>query len=75
MLTQTVSETNRSAVQSLSGEEIPPGFIIAMSIHYLSSLTEFWKDYYVLGIPEFAKVMPRYRLLDIIIYLHLKDNF
>ena len=55
--------------------EIFPGFIIAMSIHYLSSLTEFWKDYYVLGIPEFAKVMPRYRLLDIIIYLHLKDNF
>ena len=55
--------------------EIFSGFIIAISIHYLSSLTEFWKDYYVLGIPEFAKVMPRYRLLDIIIYLHLKDNF
>ena len=62
-------------VEGIDFMEIFPGFIIAMSIHYLSSLTEFWKDYYVLGIPEFAKVMPRYRLMDIIIYLHLKDNF
>ena len=45
-----------------------------MSIHYLSPLSEYWKDYYMLGIPEFAKVTPRGRLLDINIYLHLNDN-
>ena len=50
------------------------GWQIAMSIHYLSPLSEYWKDYYMLGIPEFAKVTPRGRLLDINIYLHLNDN-
>ena len=33
------------------------GLIIAMSIHSLPSLRDYWKDDWVLGVPEFAKVM------------------
>ena len=47
-----------------------------MSIHSLPSLRDYWKDDWVLAVPEFAKVMPRNRIrfLDINRYLHLNDN-
>jgi len=81
MLTSIVQETNRFAVQCLSANGKDPnswaavtleelkaflGLIIAMSIHSLPSLQDYWKDDCVLGVPEFAEVMPRNRFLDII---------
>ena len=57
-------------VEGTDFREIFGRLIIAMSIHYLSSLTE----YYISGIPEFAKVMPKKRLKDKYIYLHPDDN-
>ena len=89
MLTSIVRETNRFAVLSLTDKGKDPnswievtleelkaflGLIIAMSIHSLPSLRDYWKDDWVLGVPEFAKVMPRNRFLDINRYLHLNDN-
>ena len=89
MLTSIVRETNRFAVQCLTANGKDPnswaavtleelkaflGLIIAMSIHSLPSMRDYWKDDWVLGVPEFAKVMPRNRFLDINRYLHLNDN-
>lgn len=89
MLTSIVRETNRFAIQCLTANGKDPnswvavtleelkaflGLIIAMSIHFLPSLRDYWKDDWVLGVPEFAKVMPRNRFLDINRYLHLNDN-
>lgn len=89
MLTSIVRETNRFAVQCLTANRKDPnswaavtleelkaflGLIIAMSIHSLPSLRDYWMDDWVLGVPEFAKVMPRNRFLDINRYLHLNDN-
>lgn len=89
MLTSIVRETNRFAVQCLTANGKDPnswaavtleelkaflGLIIAMSIHSLPSLRDYWMDDWVLGVPEFAKVMPRNRFLDINRYLHLNDN-
>jgi len=89
MLTSIVRETKRFAVQCLSANGKDPnswaavtleelkaflGLIIAMSIHSLPFLRDYWKDDWVLCVPEFAKVMPRNRFLDINRYLHLNDN-
>ena len=89
MLTSIVRETNRFAIQCLTANGKDPnswvavtleelkaflGLIIAMSIHSLPSLRDYWKDDWILGVPEFAKVMPRNRFLDINRYLHLNDN-
>ena len=76
MLTSIVRETNRFAIQCLTANGKDPnswvavtleelkaflGLIIAMSIHSLPSLRDYWKDDWVLGVPEFAKVMLRNR--------------
>ena len=45
-----------------------------MSIHRLPSLRHYWSSDWVLGVPEFAKVMPRNRFLEIWNNLHLCDN-
>ena len=45
-----------------------------MSIHRLPSLRDYWSSDWVLGVPEFAKVMPRNRFLEIWNNLHLCDN-
>ena len=89
MLTSIVQETNRFAVQSLTDKGKDPnlwievtleelkvflGLIVAMSIHSLPSFRDYWKDDWVLGVPEFAKVMPRNRFLDINRYFSLNDN-
>lgn len=89
MLTSIVRETNRFAIQCLTANGKDPnswlavtleelkaflGLIIAMSIHSLPSLRDYWKDDWVLGVPEFAKVMLRNRFLDINRYLHLNTK-
>ena len=50
------------------------GLTIATSIYSLPSLGDYWKDEWVLGLPEFAEVMKRNRFLDINRHLHLNDN-
>lgn len=87
MLTSINRETNRFALQSLTDKGKDPtswievtleelkaflGLTIATGIHSLPSLGDYWKDDWVLGLPEFAKVMPRNRFLDI--NRHLNDN-
>ena len=89
MLPSILRETNRFAVQSLTDKGKDPNswievtleelkaflrLIIAMSIHSLPSLRGSTKDDWVLGVPEFAKVMPRNRFIDIDSNLHLNDN-
>ena len=50
------------------------GLLITMSIHRLPSLRDYWSIDWVLGVPAFAKVMPRNRFLEIWSNLHLTDN-
>ena len=47
------------------------GLLICMSIHRLPSLRDYWSSDWVLGVPEFAKVMPRNRFLEIWNNVHL----
>ena len=89
MLGNILRETNRYACQLLQArnkdvrswkevslEELKAflGLLIAMSIHRLPSLRDYWSSDWVLGVPEFAKVMPRNRFLEIWNNLHLCDN-
>jgi len=88
-LGKIIAETNRYACQSLQArnkdigswkdislEELKAflGLLICMSIHRLLSLRDYWSSDWVLGVPAFAKVMPRNRFLDIWNNLHLCDN-
>ena len=50
------------------------GLLICMSIYRLPSLRDNWLSDWVLGVPAFAKVMPRNRFLEIWNNLHLCDN-
>ena len=89
MLGNIIRETNRYACQLLQArnkdvrswkevslEELKAflGLLIAMSIHRLPSLRDYWSSDWVLGVPEFAKVMPRNRFLELWNNLHLCDN-
>lgn len=89
ILGKIVAETNRYTCQSLQArnkdigswkdialEELKAflGLLICMSIHRLPSLRDYWSSDWVLGVPAFAKVMPRNRFLDIWNNLHLCDN-
>ena len=49
--------------REISVEELKAflGLLICMSIHRLPSLRDYWSSDLVLGVPEFAKVMPRNR--------------
>ena len=48
--------------------------LIAMSIHRLPSTWNYWSTDWVLGLPAFAKVIPRNRFLEIGSNLRLADN-
>ena len=89
MLGNILRETNRYARQSLlarnkdvdcwrdiSLDELKAflGLLICMSIHRLPTLRDYWSSDWVLGVPAFAKVMPRNRFLEIWNNLHLCDN-
>ena len=89
MMNNMVRETNRYALQTLEKQNKDPslwkevtlqelkaflGLLIAMSIHRLPSLRDYWSSDWVLGVPAFAKIMPRNRFLDIWSNLHLSDN-
>ena len=89
MMNNMVRETNRYALQTLEMQNKDPslwkevtlqelkaflGLLIAMSIHRLPSLRNYWSSDWVLGVPAFAKIMARNRFLDIWSNLHLSDN-
>ena len=89
MLGHILREKNRSACQSLQArnKDVPSwkdifleelkaflGLLISMSIHRLPSLQDYWSSNWVLGVPPFAKVMPRNRFLEIWNNLHLCEN-
>ena len=50
------------------------GLLIAMSIHKLPCLRDYWSTDWVLGVPAFSKVMARNRFLEIWSNIHLCDN-
>lgn len=89
MLNNMVRETKRYAVQTLEIQNKDPskwkevtlqelkaflGLLIAMSITLLPSLRDYWSSDWVLGVPAYAKIMPRNRFLEIWSNLHLSDN-
>lgn len=89
MLNNMVRETNRYAVQTLEKRNKDPskwvevtlqelkallGFLIAMSIHCLPCLRDYWSSDWVLGVPAYANIIPRNRFLEIWSNLHLSDN-
>ena len=50
------------------------GLIMAMSIHKLPAIVDYWKDDWILGVPAFSSIMLRNRFQEILRYLHLNDN-
>ena len=89
MMNNMVRETNRYAYQTLEAKHKDPsawnevalqelkaflGLLIAMSIHRLPSLRDYWSSDWVLGVPAFSKIMARNRFLEIWSNLHLSDN-
>lgn len=84
-----IRETNRYARQTIAQRQKDPnswkevsleelkaflGLLIAMSIHRVPSLRDYWSTDWVLGVPAFSKVMARDRFLDIYYNIHLCDN-
>ena len=50
------------------------GLIMAMSIHKLPAIVDYWKDDWILGVPAFSSIMSRNRFQEILRYLHLNNN-
>ena len=50
------------------------GMLIAMGIHKLPSIKDYWSQHALLGVPGITRGMPRKRFLSILSHLHLNDN-
>ena len=50
------------------------GLVMAMSIHKLPAIVDYWKDDWILGVPAFARIMSRNRFQEILRYLHVNNN-
>lgn len=50
------------------------GIFIAMGIHRLPSIRDYWSTDWVLGLPSLVRCMPRHRFEKVFQYLHLNDN-
>ena len=50
------------------------GIFIAMGLHRLPSIRDYWSTDWVLGVPSLVCCMPRHCLEKIFQYLHLNDN-
>ena len=89
ILGNIVRETNRYARQSLAAKHKDPGswnelsleelkaflgLLIGMSMHRLPCPRDYWSSDWILGVPAFAKIMPRDRFLAIWNNIHLCDN-
>ena len=89
ILSEIVRETNRYAEQSLEAKNKDSsswdrielqemkaffGLLIAMSMHKVPWLRDYWSDDWILGVPAFAQIMTRNRFFAILNNLHLADN-
>ncbi len=50
------------------------GFIIAMSIHRLPAINDYWSTEWILAVPQLASIYPRQRFWQLWTNLHLADN-
>jgi len=75
---QALTQKNKdlNSWKELSVEELKAflGLLIAMSIHRVPSLRDYWSTDCVLGVPAFSKIMAWDRFLDIYYNIHLCDN-
>ena len=84
-----VCETNKYAFQCLKGAGKEPnlfervtdiellayfGLCIAMSMHPVHSIRDYWSRDWILGVPSLARIMTVARFETITRYLHLNDN-
>ena len=89
ILQNILRETNRYASHTLQAKNKDPttwkqlsmeelkaffGLLVAMSIHKLPCLRDYWSSDWVLSVPAFSRIMPRNRFLDIWNNIHLCDN-
>ena len=89
ILNEILRETNRYAEQSLKAKNKDSstwdrvelqemkaffGLLIAMSLHRVPWLRDYWSDDWVLGVPAFAQIMTQNRVFAILNNLHLADN-
>ena len=89
ILKAIVRETNKYAQQCLQSAGKDPhsfenvteiellaylGLVIAMSLHPLHSIRDYWSTDWVLGVPTLARIMSRSRFEIITRFLHLNDN-
>ena len=47
---------------------------MAMSIHKVPAIVDYWKDDSILGVPSFSGIMSRAWFQEILRYLHLNNN-
>ena len=59
-----------------STEEIKSflGMILAMGIHKVPSVSNYWSQHALLGVPAITRNMSRNRFMQILHNLHLNDN-
>jgi hypothetical protein len=59
-----------------NGEEMQSfiGMLIAMGIHKMPCIKDYWSHHALLGVPGITRGMPRKRFLSILSHLHLNDN-
>ena len=50
------------------------GILLAMGIHRLLSLRDYWSQHTLLGVPGITSGMSRNRFLELLSNLHLNDN-
>ena len=84
-----VCETNKYALQCLTAAGQEPksfervtatellayfGLCVAMSMHRLPNIRDYWSRDWILGVPSLAKTMTVARFETVTRYLHLNDN-
>lgn len=74
--TLQAKNTDPTTWKQLSMEELKAffGLLVAMSIHKLPCLRDYWSSNWVLSVSAFSRVMPLNRFLDIWNNVHLSDN-
>lgn len=77
-----VTETNRYAQSKPSHQEDTNeaemkafiGITLAMAIHKLPQLRNYWSEHWVLGVPQYRQIFPRNRYCYLFSNIHLVDN-
>ena len=77
-----VVETNRCAQQKAKPFDVTSiaemkafvGLTVAMSIHKLPRISNYWSSYWVHGVPQFAQLSKNNRFMSLWYNAHLVDN-